>query len=103
MSITGDIARRQVHMMRADADAVLIGIGTALEDDPELTVRLPGLFARSPARIVLDRQARLPATSALARPPIRCRVADRRLRRGRRGAEGRAGTGRREVPGNRDL
>lgn len=67
VAITGDVARRQVHMMRADADAVLIGIGTALEDDPELTVRLPGLAARSPARIVLDRQARLPATSKLAR------------------------------------
>lgn len=65
--ITGDIARRQVHLMRAGVDAVIIGIGTALEDDPELTVRLPGLSDRSPARIVLDRQARLPTDSRLVR------------------------------------
>lgn len=65
--ITGEMARRQVQVMRAEADAILIGIGTALEDDPELTVRLPGLSSRSPARIVLDRQARLPVDSRLAR------------------------------------
>lgn len=65
--ITGEIARRQVHMMRTAADAILIGIGTALADDPELTVRLPGLEGRSPIRIVLDRQARLPETSKLMR------------------------------------
>jgi diaminohydroxyphosphoribosylaminopyrimidine deaminase/5-amino-6-(5-phosphoribosylamino)uracil reductase len=65
VSITGEIARREVQMMRAEADAILIGIGTALEDDPALTVRLPGLEGRSPARIVLDRQARLPDDSKL--------------------------------------
>jgi diaminohydroxyphosphoribosylaminopyrimidine deaminase/5-amino-6-(5-phosphoribosylamino)uracil reductase len=65
--ITGDISRRQVHLMRAEADAVLIGIGTALEDDPELTVRLPGLAQRSPPRIVLDPGARLPLSSKLVR------------------------------------
>ena len=64
--ITGDISRRQVHLMRAAADAILIGIGTAIEDDPELTVRLPGLANRSPARIVLDRDARLSPASKLA-------------------------------------
>ena len=64
--VTGDVSRRQVHLMRAEADAVLIGIGTALEDDPELTVRLPGLAHRSPPRIVLDRDARLPTSSRLA-------------------------------------
>ncbi len=65
IAISGEISRRQVHAMRMEADAILIGIGTALADDPELTVRLPGLGARSPARIVLDRQARLPLTSKL--------------------------------------
>lgn len=65
IAITGDMARREVHLMRAEADAVLIGIGTALEDDPALTVRLPGLENRSPARIVLDREIRLPETSKL--------------------------------------
>ncbi len=63
MSITGEIARREVYLMRAEADGILVGIGTALEDDPALTVRLPGLENRSPARIVLDRQLRLPETS----------------------------------------
>lgn len=67
VAITGAVARRQVHLMRAEADAILVGIGTALADDPELTVRLPGLEGRSPARIVIDRQARLPLGSKLVR------------------------------------
>jgi diaminohydroxyphosphoribosylaminopyrimidine deaminase/5-amino-6-(5-phosphoribosylamino)uracil reductase len=67
VSVTGAIARRQVHLMRAEADAILIGIGTALADDPELTCRLPGLETRSPVRIVLDAQARLPVTSKMAK------------------------------------
>ena len=65
VAITGEISRRHVHMMRAASDAILVGIGTAVADDPELTVRLPGLAARSPWRIVLDRSARLPLTSRL--------------------------------------
>lgn len=65
VAITGDAARREVHLMRAEADAILIGIGTALEDDPELTVRLPGLENRSPARIVLDSDIRLPPDARL--------------------------------------
>lgn len=64
--ITGAVARAQVHRMRAEADAILIGIGTALADDPELTCRLPGLESRSPARIVLDASLRLPLASKLA-------------------------------------
>ena len=66
VAITGAAARRQVHLLRAASDAILVGIGTALADDPELTVRLPGLEGRSPARIVLDREARLPPASKLA-------------------------------------
>ncbi len=66
IAITGPAARRQVQMMRADCDAILVGVGTAEADDPELTVRLPGLEARSPARIILDRNARLSPTSQLA-------------------------------------
>lgn len=65
VTITGEIARREVQMMRAEADAILIGVGTALEDDPALTVRLPGLENRSPARIVLDRGLKLPETAKL--------------------------------------
>ena len=67
VAITGPVARRQVHLMRAESDAILVGIGTALADDPELTCRLPGLDRRSPARIVLDPSLRLPAASKLAR------------------------------------
>lgn len=66
VAITGPIARRQVHRMRAESDAILVGIGTAVADDPELTCRLPGLEKRSPIRIVLDRDARLSPTSKLA-------------------------------------
>jgi diaminohydroxyphosphoribosylaminopyrimidine deaminase/5-amino-6-(5-phosphoribosylamino)uracil reductase len=64
--ITGSEARRQVHLLRAASDAILVGIGTAMADDPELTVRLPGLEDASPLRVVLDRRAELPSTSKLA-------------------------------------
>lgn len=63
--ITGDEARAQSHLLRAEHDAILIGIGTALEDNPQLTCRLPGLEGRSPMRIVLDTHARLPGNSRL--------------------------------------
>ncbi|QND52620.1 bifunctional diaminohydroxyphosphoribosylaminopyrimidine deaminase/5-amino-6-(5-phosphoribosylamino)uracil reductase RibD [Phyllobacterium sp. 628] len=65
LAITGAVSRAQVHMMRAESDAILIGVGTALADDPELTCRLPGLTDRSPLRIVLDSQLRLPLHSKL--------------------------------------
>ena len=62
--ITGEAARREAHRMRARADAVLVGVGTARADDPELSVRLaPG---RNPLRVVLDPQLRLPLGSKLA-------------------------------------
>lgn len=50
---TGDVARATGHLMRARADAILVGAGTVVADDPELTCRLPGLSNRSPQRIVL--------------------------------------------------
>ena len=64
--ITGPAARARGHMLRAGHDAILVGITTALADDPELTCRLPGLLEQSPVRVVLDSRARLPATSRLA-------------------------------------
>jgi diaminohydroxyphosphoribosylaminopyrimidine deaminase / 5-amino-6-(5-phosphoribosylamino)uracil reductase len=63
--ITGPAARQRAHLLRATHDAVLIGTGTALADDPQLTCRLPGLDDRSPVRIVIDRTLRLPATLRL--------------------------------------
>jgi len=63
--ITGPAARERAHLLRATHDAVLVGTGTALADDPELTCRLPGLEQRSPVRIVIDRTLRLPATLRL--------------------------------------
>jgi diaminohydroxyphosphoribosylaminopyrimidine deaminase / 5-amino-6-(5-phosphoribosylamino)uracil reductase len=65
--ITGEAARARVHLMRAMNDAILIGIGTALADDPQLTCRLPGMASRSPVRVVLDAGLRLPVASALVR------------------------------------
>lgn len=65
--ITGDAARQRGHLLRADHDAILVGSGTALADDPNLTCRLPGLADRSPVRVVLDGSLRLPLASALVR------------------------------------
>ncbi len=57
--ITGERARKAVHQLRSEHDAVLVGAETALADDPELTVRLPGYTGRQPARVVLDSRQRL--------------------------------------------
>jgi diaminohydroxyphosphoribosylaminopyrimidine deaminase/5-amino-6-(5-phosphoribosylamino)uracil reductase len=67
VEITGAAARARVHRMRAMNDAILIGIGTALADDPQLTCRLPGMEKRSPVRVVLDTSLRLPPGGALAK------------------------------------
>ncbi|HEY7246599.1 MAG TPA: bifunctional diaminohydroxyphosphoribosylaminopyrimidine deaminase/5-amino-6-(5-phosphoribosylamino)uracil reductase RibD [Xanthobacteraceae bacterium] len=63
VGITGEAARRRVHLMRAMSDAVATGIGTVLADDPQLTCRLPGMH--SPVRIVFDANLRLSPGSRL--------------------------------------
>ncbi|MGQ0528190.1 MAG: bifunctional diaminohydroxyphosphoribosylaminopyrimidine deaminase/5-amino-6-(5-phosphoribosylamino)uracil reductase RibD [Alphaproteobacteria bacterium] len=63
--ITGDLARRHVHLERSMHDAILVGIGTALADDPLLTTRLPGIDHKT-VRIILDANLRLPPQSRLA-------------------------------------
>lgn len=65
--ITGAEARAEGHRLRLRHDAILVGSGTALADDPLLTCRLPGLERRSPVRVVLDRRLRLPPESRLVR------------------------------------
>src|SRR5215472_17400427 len=64
--ITGESARAHGHFLRAQHDAILIGIETALVDDPLLTVRIAGLENRSPLRVVVDTHGRLQAKSKLA-------------------------------------
>ncbi len=54
LMLTGEIAQAKVHLMRAHADAIMVGAGTVLADDPLLNVRLPGLEGRSPIRIIID-------------------------------------------------
>ena len=58
--ITGEIARERVFQLRAQSDAILVGIGTVLADNPQLTCRLPGMGERSPIRVVLDAQLATP-------------------------------------------
>ena len=65
VAISGEAAKARMHLLRAQCDAVLVGIGTVLADDPLLTCRLPGMEAWSPVRVVLDSALRIPPTSRL--------------------------------------
>ena len=65
--ISGPASRALVHRWRADHDAVAVGLGTALADDPRLTARDLDGPVRQPARVVFDSAARLPLGSALVR------------------------------------
>jgi diaminohydroxyphosphoribosylaminopyrimidine deaminase / 5-amino-6-(5-phosphoribosylamino)uracil reductase len=64
--ISGEDSRARTHWWRAECDAVAVGIGTALHDDPQLTARVEGV-SRQPRRIVFDSDARLPLDSNLMR------------------------------------
>ena len=65
LQISGTESSRRVHELRRRADAILVGSGTALADDPILTCRLDGYTGHQPLRVVLDRRLRLPPTARM--------------------------------------
>jgi diaminohydroxyphosphoribosylaminopyrimidine deaminase/5-amino-6-(5-phosphoribosylamino)uracil reductase len=67
LQVSCEQAGRFVHLQRAMHDAIMVGVSTVVADDPQLTVRLPGLEERSPIRIVLDSHLRIPADALLVR------------------------------------
>ena len=67
IALSGEAARSRVFQMRSQNDAILVGIGTVVSDNPQLNCRLPGMLERSPVRVVLDASLKLPlATSVVA-------------------------------------
>ena len=74
--ITGEEARREAHRLRAQHDAIMVGIGTVLADDPQLTVRdVPDPPERQPLRVVVDSRGRLSPQARLLGEPGRTLVA----------------------------
>lgn len=67
LMITGEETQAHVHFMRAQHDAIMVGIGTVLADNPSLTCRLAGLEDRSPQRVVIDTHLRMPLECALVK------------------------------------
>jgi diaminohydroxyphosphoribosylaminopyrimidine deaminase/5-amino-6-(5-phosphoribosylamino)uracil reductase len=64
-AITGEAARVRIYQMRSTYDAIMVGIGTVLSDNPQLTCRLPGMFEHSPVRVVLDANLKLPLMTSV--------------------------------------
>ena len=63
--ITGEAARRDVHLLRAQSGAIVVGAGTVVADNPSLTVRLEGYRGRPPVRVVVDGRGRTPPDAAV--------------------------------------
>jgi len=72
--LTGPAARQHAHRLRAESDAVVVGVETALRDDPRLDVRLGRPWPREPYRVVLDSRGRLPAAARLIAAGTRARA-----------------------------
>jgi diaminohydroxyphosphoribosylaminopyrimidine deaminase / 5-amino-6-(5-phosphoribosylamino)uracil reductase len=64
--ITGELARQEGHRLRHAADAILVGIGTVLQDDPQLTARLPDQQGANPLRVIVDSTLRVPLQAQVA-------------------------------------
>jgi diaminohydroxyphosphoribosylaminopyrimidine deaminase / 5-amino-6-(5-phosphoribosylamino)uracil reductase len=64
--ITGPAARRLAHVLRGRHDAVMVGVGTVLADNPDLTCRIPGFRPTSVVRVIADSHLRTPLTTRLA-------------------------------------
>ncbi|WP_026438769.1 bifunctional diaminohydroxyphosphoribosylaminopyrimidine deaminase/5-amino-6-(5-phosphoribosylamino)uracil reductase RibD [Acidocella facilis] len=69
--ITGEPARQAAHMLRGTHDAIMVGVGTVLEDDPELTCRIEGYRRTDLVRVVVDSHLRTPLLSKLVRGAAR--------------------------------
>jgi len=72
--VTGEQARARGHLLRAQADAILVGAGTVRADNPSLDCRLPGLESRSPVRVVMDSQLSMSPQSAMLQMPQKAPV-----------------------------
>ena len=97
--ISGAGARRFAHQLRADADAVVVGISTALADDPHLTVRDAPLRGEQPLRVVVDSEGRLPPSAALLSEPGKSLVVVASVPDKRSAALGKAGAEVLALPG----
>lgn len=69
IKISGTLSRTHTHILRAQNNAILVGIGTILADDPQLNCRLPGMEMRSPVRIILDADLSIPLMRKLSKQP----------------------------------
>ncbi|MCP3983918.1 MAG: bifunctional diaminohydroxyphosphoribosylaminopyrimidine deaminase/5-amino-6-(5-phosphoribosylamino)uracil reductase RibD [bacterium] len=104
--ITGDAARDHVHRLRDHVDAVMVGSGTALRDDPVLTVRRNGSFVRCPIRVLVDSGLRVPVKRSLFQDEHSDRtwvLTGRRAPANRRAAREAAGARLYTVPGQRGV
>lgn len=70
IAISGDLSRQRAHLLRAESDAIAVGINTMMFDNPQLTCRLPGMAARSPARVIFDTKALTPPEAAIFKTTV---------------------------------